>query len=738
MPFQRNKAFTLVELLTVLAITAVLMTLIIIPVVQSFNLMRAGQFFSDAQHKASQLVENIGREISNAAAVRDNAGIKGTMAIFVPGQNGAQERILLTYSKVDILKPAEGEPLRGPSGALINPLTGREDPTLRAPKGQVVLPVSQGSSLVRYFVALRDPSRPYNNPYDGLLMPRNAQRDNLYVLYRAEVQPWVYNANLGRFVVNKSLFYDLGRDNDPHSNGPHYDDPDFFNMGVALPPYALPDPDPGAAPDPTKAQMIQNWLKHATIVTEVTRYDMIQPIFNKANRLVTYDGNVPRVFSLVQFRPSTVSSEPAEGMTAVRLSQETEGMATLGSDVFQTKMGSWSNVLVRFWHNGWGAGQPYEVGRSDPNGVAPGLSVYAYDPSLGGTETSSGTELFDVYEYLHAKRDQEPYPFSAAMLTANGRSFWMSNTALRNGFVPFYTETGTGKLIFSFGIDEYGSAPVATPNPETPLQNMNVVHVNTGPALTPTNDPNLGGTFSDPQYAPDNGGGVGFDNPNSGSSINKLFNKVWVDNPGMRPNVHRFIDARVVSLRDGSASLMDPDPSIGFARTRIVPGSDIVFGPDQNPGPNYGRLIRYTRTTKSPGPNQYRINYTDLAEPTNPTTGLVDYGMIGFPNPPPNYDPTNFTSAIIQPRYKAGYIQLNSDPNVPLPEDDPNTPHNEGNIAVFFRFQMSMAGDTVSVDYDTSQLLQVLLTVKNYPQTTMPNAQTVTLKATAAVRNILR
>jgi prepilin-type N-terminal cleavage/methylation domain-containing protein len=121
----RKFAFTLIELLVVLAITAVLMTLIIIPVVQSFNLMRAGQGFSDAQQKAAALVESVGREISNAAAVRDNSGIKGSMAVFVPGLGASgPQRVLLPYSKIDLLKPAEGEPLRGPSGALINPITG--------------------------------------------------------------------------------------------------------------------------------------------------------------------------------------------------------------------------------------------------------------------------------------------------------------------------------------------------------------------------------------------------------------------------------------------------------------------------------------------------------------------------------------------------------------------------------------------------------------------------------------
>ena len=73
------------------------------------------------------------------------------------------------------------------NGAFIDPVTGKEDPTLENPKGQVMLPVAPGSTLVRYWIGLRDPFSPYNNPYDGLLLARNGQRDNLYVLYRAEV-----------------------------------------------------------------------------------------------------------------------------------------------------------------------------------------------------------------------------------------------------------------------------------------------------------------------------------------------------------------------------------------------------------------------------------------------------------------------------------------------------------------------------------------------------------------------
>ena len=44
------------------------------------------------------------------------------------------------------------------------------------------------------------------------------------------------------------------------------------------------------------------------------------------------------------------------------------------------------------------------------------------------------------------------------------------------------------------------------------------------------------------------------------------------------------------------------------------------------------------------------------------------------------YTPGNFSSEVFQARFKVGYIQLNSDPNVPLPL---------GNIRVNYRFQFT-------------------------------------------------
>ena len=86
-------------------------------------------------------------------------------------------------------------------------------------------------------------------------------------------------------------------------------------------------------------------------------------------------------------------------------------------------------------------------------------------------------------------------------------------------------------------------------------------------------------------------------------------------------------------------------------------------------------------------------------------------------------------SAVVQARYKAGYLQLCSDPNVPIPD---------GRIIVKYRFQFNGPSDSFVVDHDTREVMQILLTIKNYPQSSVPNAQTVTLKSTATLRNALR
>ncbi len=757
MKTRRYNAFTLIELMTVIAISAILITLIIIPLIQGFNLTRQGAALAQAQDRARLISDRIAAEIGNASAIRDNTGYKGAITVVVPGKpdiTGKQPDVPVTlpYVKVDIVKPAEGEPPATPGSGYTNPDTGKIDPTLNAPRGQVVLPLANGATMVRYFIALRDPIAPggkvgkYLNPYDGILMARSSQRDNLFSLYRAEVQPYVYTPAGPR--VNLALFQDANGDGVPDD----IDDPAFFTFlpttdydpatgaftasGVAkkkrigfwLGEGTTEIPDPNYPGDP--GHILKCPLGRATVITELQRFDMIQPQFNLRDRQVLYDNIVdyvepstpalrPRLIALAQFKPTRISSDPAEGEEAVRLGEETENATDIAPDVFTTKFGGWTNTIIRTWPTGWDRSNPsaneYEVGRTDPRngqtGFAPGFSIYFFDPDSGGEETLDGKELFDVNAYNGTVSTGTPYPFSEAIRQADARSNWLTDSnapRMREVFTPYFPDPTRGKLIGSFGINEIGlsgiTPPVGDPN-NLPLSN-------TGNAVSPIQDTGAGQNYS-PKTGP--------------YEINGCFNRVWNEHPELRPDIQRFIDLRLTPQGDDTVSNpdpspLDPDPTLGFVRARIVPGSEEVYGPDQLPGQNFGRTIRYTRVVQNPGPDQYKINYVDLNEP--------DYAT-AFPSLPAPVagDYTNITTAVIQPRFKAGYIQLNSDPNAPIPT---------GQFQVFYRFQFTHPNDAFAVDYDSRQVLSINLTIRTYPQSSFPNAQSVSLKTTATVRNFIR
>jgi hypothetical protein len=482
------------------------------------------------------------------------------------------------------------------------------------------------------------------------------------------------------------------------------------------------------------AERIRNWLglgqanqtRRAVIQTEVSRYDMVQTSYDLATRTAAYDGNIPRIVPLVQFAPAHVSNDPAEGQVAVRQGEETNNAFTIAPDVYVTKYGLWDRALIRNWPMGWNPNDSnlneYNVLRGDITsgdgaGFPTGVSIYVYDPDSAPNDFDSGMEVFDLSLYENVVRGGGRYPFSQAANAADSRSGWFSSARARSVFVPFTYRAGQGKVLTSFGIFEVGNPNVDPP--ETNPQNL-PGKATSGPSgpTTPLTDTDTTGQFWLAKHDP----------------INEKFNKIWVDHPNLQPQIHRYIDLRVTTNADGSISPLHP--TLGFAKAVIVPGSDEVYGPDQLPGQNYGRTVRYTRTTQTPGPNQYNLNYVDQNESN------VDYSLLLTPAELVGFDRNvynerNFASAVIQPRFKKGYLRFNSDPNVPMPN---------GDVLVSYRFQFNGAGNTgggsredvFAVEYDTRQLINVLLTIRNYPQSTIPNPQTVTLKSTATVRNYIR
>jgi len=218
MTSRNNRAFTLVELLVVLAISMILMGLVLYPVVKSFELTRSAEAMVNAQDSARFAMEQISRELGQAMFVMDNtpfaaAGsadeINNDVVIPVRQPSGPVARIHVGHAKIDFqlpvvkmhcnapdkIHPADRprDYERGDEAWPPCPVCGSDDVEAR-PK----LPVEQGGKVVRYFLGLR-----YNNPNPaaGALEPPfgwaspsrkdlEAGAENQVVLYRVEFNPW--------------------------------------------------------------------------------------------------------------------------------------------------------------------------------------------------------------------------------------------------------------------------------------------------------------------------------------------------------------------------------------------------------------------------------------------------------------------------------------------------------------------------------------------------------------------
>jgi prepilin-type N-terminal cleavage/methylation domain-containing protein len=167
-----QRGFTMTELLVVIAITSILLGLLFIPITQGFNLTRKAQNQVQVQTQARNGIQQMSREISQASLVLDNSsaalnfplkfavntdmtaagnGQPTVVHTWANGTNVFPARVL--YSKLDLVI----------SGKLPN--TGTKDPTTGDVIGgsQVRFPLALGTRMVRYFIGLKDNTRPYSN-----------------------------------------------------------------------------------------------------------------------------------------------------------------------------------------------------------------------------------------------------------------------------------------------------------------------------------------------------------------------------------------------------------------------------------------------------------------------------------------------------------------------------------------------------------------------------------------------
>ncbi|MHB0912430.1 MAG: PulJ/GspJ family protein [Armatimonadota bacterium] len=184
-----RKGFTLIEVLVAMALLGIVMFLVFGPVMESFNLTRRTNVMIRAQDNARQAMSLVSRDLSDAMYVYDNT--QSTIDMPVLDQDGNPYTASVYYAKVDLVLPrmhgyctnpghgaSSREFPRGDEAAPVCPVDGS------LLELRPVQPLAPDTKIVRYFIALEDPSKPYANRYSH----RTSPPDNMYVLYRAEFE----------------------------------------------------------------------------------------------------------------------------------------------------------------------------------------------------------------------------------------------------------------------------------------------------------------------------------------------------------------------------------------------------------------------------------------------------------------------------------------------------------------------------------------------------------------------
>jgi hypothetical protein len=650
-----------------MAITAILLGLIFGPLVQSFNLTNRARVQVETQDVVRRVSELGQRDLAQAVFVFDNSTQPINFWVRKPDNQGnpTGNPVVepIPFAWVDMVAPAH---VRDQDP---NPQIGEIDPTtgLVQDRGGVSLPLAPGRVIIRYFLGLRDNATANDTVYgtSGVpLKPYTNFYDNPRIASVNTHNPFIlYRAVVSPYTAGGAVDTRLFR-TDAGGNPILYDPNFFYDNTVAVKPN-----DPAV----TSAAMV-GWKDD-----------------NK-------DGKVNMSENWKAIARAIVPTDRSDEAVVER---GADGKPLFFPDPVT---GPYMKIdpLVKF--------QPSYVGN---------------DAGVPSSTTDTGNEEPNVPPSAHRET------FGYWTLPYN---LYVYRGSLANPVLNyFFWDGGTGP-IEARTYDTTNNTQTTTParfypkkyDPtKTYIDPANPpLDINNPPSMMFTVDSRRGlvnFAFPDRIFLYDN---TGYAKPSQWkqtaanpdvANINANFDTAVAN---QNPSAIRFISLK--NLPDGRTSPLSVIPNC-----YVVPGSELVIGPDMRPGPHYGRSITYTRVPRSGlvqaselGPNEYQINYYDIPNANFSTPEVMNHAI-----------------------QAAGTIIFNSKVSAVTDKHDIPVVDNNGNpadpIIVTYQMQNNLQADTVKADYLTRQLMTFSLGARLY-EFNSGQPQQVTLTQKVDVRNLQR
>ncbi len=709
--------FTLVELLVVIALTAILLTVIFIPLVNSYALTSKADTQILAQGTGRAALSNLIGLLSNADTIYDNAIttqvngkgqtiIGSEINLWLPEFDGKQYTKPVSFAMLEAVTPARQldqstytyDAMGNPIAMPIDPTTNQPiyDPSLSPGLSGFQLPLAPGRILTRVFVGLTNnavdsltglPVVPYSNQYED----KQNTFSNRYTLYRAEVTAYIQDPNVinptpnTKYVPNLGLFHTVDASGNVTNNVGdtlRLHDPNFFYDnspagGVAGTSKLWAVKGWRDLNNDGVCEIWENWAALSVSLFPKDKVDMLALDRNPdTNAIIYYDNNgqpqtspggadKPNARTLAVFKPTFVQND-----VAVPTSLDNSGNETplAQSPTYMTQYAHWT--------------RPYRVVvYRTPSGADPiKQNPLTYYEAIGAY--SGDTRIFA----LSVPAATAP-PAVPGALTDVGPQPDPKTGAFTNLTAPFGFTVNADKGIINFAYTNGVTVNVG-PAPAAPYKPYDPVPQRYSPLIVNLNDP-----------------------------------------------TRRYIDLRATlpgGLNPASAVSPLDKNAPWYGDVHIVPGSELVYGPDQVPGPHYGYRIRYTRVASlsnsnvAIGANQYQINYENNSNPQASTDPSLFLGYLKF---------RDGTEVAVGEDPAAGKFYKLLLPNLKADLTNPGFNLPADNVEVSYSFTMIRPNDVVKVDYMTRDLMNVALEVRLYDARS-GQPQIISLSDKVKVRNL--